>query len=156
MEKMKRIINNFTLGVALLVLAYVFVYYWGSSNVYLQVISSFQNVKSLISQCLFAGILVVIMSEVLDCADRYEKKIEKKQVTLKELIGFIVEIIILCVVFVVIVKVDSLPSIVQSVYMFNIIMALIIRYVASTIQKAIEIEILNKYIEKRDDKKSKN
>lgn len=156
MEKMKRIINNFTLGVALLVLAYVFVYYWGSSNVYLQVISSFQNVKSLISQCLFAGILVVIMSEVLDCADRYEKKIEKKQVTLKELIGFIVEIIILCVVFVVIVKVDSLPSIVQSVYMFNIIMALIIRYVASTIQKAIEIEILNKYIEKRDDKKSRN
>lgn len=156
MEKMKRIINNFTLGVALLVLAYVFVYYWGSSNVYLQVISSFQNVKSLISQCLFAGILVVIMSEVLDCADKYEKKIEKKQVTLKELIGFIVEIIILCVVFVVIVKVDSLPSIVQSVYMFNIIMALIIRYVASTIQKAIEIEILNKYIEKRDDKKSKN
>ncbi len=156
MEKMKRIINNFTLGVALLVLAYVFVYYWGSSNVYLQVISSFQNVKSLISQCLFAGILVVIMSEVLDCADRYEKKIEKKQVTLKELIGFIVEIIILCVVFVVIVKVDSLPSIVQSVYMFNIIMALIIRYVASTIQKAIEIEILNKYIEKRDDKKNKN
>ena len=156
MEKMKRIINNFTLGVALLVLAYVFVYYWGSSNVYLQVISSFQNVKSLISQCLFAGILVVIMSEVLDCADRYEKKIEKKQVTLKELIGFIVEIIILCVVFVVIVKVDSLPSIVQTVYMFNIIMALIIRYVASTIQKAIEIEILNKYIEKRDDKKSKN
>ena len=156
MEKMKRIINNFTLGVALLVLAYVFVYYWGSSNVYLQAISSFQNVKSLISQCLFAGILVVIMSEVLDCADKYEKKIEKKQVTLKELIGFIVEIIILCVVFVVIVKVDSLPSIVQTVYMFNIIMALIIRYVASTIQKAIEIEILNKYIEKRDDKKSKN
>ena len=92
------------------------------------------------------------MSEVLDCADKYEKKIEKKQVTLKELIGFLVEIIILCVVFVIIIKLDSLPAIVQTVYMFNAIMALIIRYVFVTIQKAIEVEVLNKYIKKRDNK----
>lgn len=152
MEKMKKIINNFALGVALLMLAYVLVYYWGNSNTYIQTISSLQNVRSLINQCLFAGTLIVVMSEVLDCADKYEKKIEKKQVTLKELIGFLVEIIILCVVFVIIIKLDSLPAIVQTVYMFNAIMALIIRYVFVTIQKAIEVEVLNKYIKKRDNK----
>lgn len=152
MEKMKKIINNFALGVALLMLAYVLVYYWGNSNTYIQTISSLQNVRSLINQCLFAGTLIVVMSEVLDCADKYEKKIEKKQVTLKELIGFLVEIIILCVVFVIIIKLDSLPGIVQTVYMFNAIMALIIRYVFVTIQKAIEVEVLNKYIKKRDNK----
>ena len=152
MEKMKKIINNFALGVALLMLAYVLVYYWGNSNTYIQTISSLQNVRSLINQCLFAGTLIVVMSEVLDCADKYEKKIEKKQVTLKELIGFLVETIILCVVFVIIIKLDSLPAIVQTVYMFNAIMALIIRYVFVTIQKAIEVEVLNKYIKKRDNK----
>lgn len=153
MEKLKKILNTFYLGVTLLILAYILVYYFGNEVAYKQEILSLQNVKLLIYQCVMAGFLNVIITEAIESVMKFARKCENEKLTAKVIFKFLLVFSILFLVFAIGLENSNMSDNVASTYFFNIIIAMIITSITGIIERAIEVNKINEFLGKRDEVK---
>ena len=151
MEKLKKMLNTFYLGVTLLILAYILVYYFGNEVAYKQEILSLQNVNLLIYQCVMAGFLNVIINEAIGCVMKFARKYENEKLNAKVIIKLLLTFSILFLIFAIGLDNSKMSDNVSNIYAFNIVIAMVITSITGIIERAVEVNKINKFLGKRDE-----
>lgn len=148
-EKIKKIIMNFSIGIVVLMISYMMVYFIGGEAAYKQDIASMQDVKSLIIQCCGVGIFYILFDNVLKYLIKFVSIDEAKDMNFKKLFKFLGITMIGFPLISLILNFSNLPSNVGKIYCFNIIMLMIILMIISMIIQFVEVKKINKFLKKR-------
>ena len=155
MEKVKKIIINFSVGIVVLMISYIMLYYMGGETIYREEISSFRNVDALIIQLIGTGLFYIFFSEILKYIEKFVSPEYAKEMTLQKMLKFILVILLGMSVITIILKFANIPQNVKSIYYFNVIMLMIILPIISLISQFREVNTINSILNERRENKEK-
>lgn len=153
MDVVKKIIKNFSIGIVVLVVSYIMLYYMGGDEVYKRDISSFQNVNSLIKQCLEAGIFYIVFSKMLEYFVKFVSPECAKEMNFKKMFEFLFITLVGIPLITLILKFANIPENVQSIYYFNAIMLMIIIPTVTLIAQYKDVKKINEELRNRKENK---
>lgn len=141
-------LSGFTLGVTLLIMAYVSVYFISGENTFIAEIQQLQNIKTLITQVIVSGIAYYLLAILLN----YYKKINEKYATsnpYKFVFITLVTFILLILVMLCVLGNTNIYS--KNIEMLNIIIVVCIYALAGLIfciRNSIDKNLVNKFNQK--------
>lgn len=143
MDKMKKIIMNFSIGNLILLISYIMLYFMAGINAYKQ------DIEVLIKQCIGVGTFYVIYDYILEYIKKFISPEEAKEMNFKKMFKFLFVVIVLIPLIISVLKFCSIPQNVESIYYFNIIMITIIVAIISTIIQLKDVKKINNYLKNR-------
>ena len=151
MDTIKKIITNFSIGIVVLIVSYIILYYMGGKSAYNNDISSFNDVNSLIMQCLEAGIFYIVFDKILKYFIKFVSPEYAKEMTFKKMFTFLFVVLIGIPLITLILKFTNIPKNVQLIYYFNIIMLMIIVPIITLLTQYKDVTKINKALKNRNE-----
>lgn len=141
-------LSGFTLGVTLLIMAYVSVYFISGENTFIAEIQQLQNIKILITQVIVSGIAYYLLAILLNCYKKFNEKYATSN-SYKFVFITIVTFILLILVMLCILGNTNIYS--KNIEMLNIIIVICIYALAGLIfciRNSIDKNLVNKFNQK--------
>ena len=138
-------LSGFTLGVTLLIMAYVNVYFISGENTFIAEIQQLQNIKTLITQVIVSGIAYYLLAILLN----YYKKFNEKYATSNPYKFVFITIVLLILVMLCVLGNTNIYS--KNIEMLNIIIVVCIYALAGLIfciRNSIDKNLVNKFNQK--------
>lgn len=149
-NNIKKILNNFSIGVLVLIISYIMLYFIGGEYLYSLELNSLLNIKSLLIQTVLSGVLYIIFMQMIKCTSDFTSN--KKENTYSDLFKYLEKFIGLLIVFCILSSIFEIPENVWSIYVFNLVMIMIFIVIISSIIQIKEVKKINKALKDRNKK----
>jgi quinol-cytochrome oxidoreductase complex cytochrome b subunit len=165
-KKLGKSLKAFPVGVLMLAISYILVYYWDGEATYLIALSKLTSIKTLIYEVIVAGVTYIALSLLYLYVIPYLQKMEErnpKDLRYSDLLRYIIICVCIIVVvsaFICIEKVTALEYTfdeeVETVFFGTLIIVLIFSAIYYFIARVIETKAINKVLKSLKEKRNKN
>lgn len=96
MKKHLKALRGFPFGIMMLVVSYVFVYLIDGEATYIYELEKITNIKFLIAQCIYSGIVYTVIFEAIILFDGFQKRYSKN-ITWGAMFKFLIGVFTICI-----------------------------------------------------------